>query len=107
MAADLFHSISVFVKVAEAKSFTGAARRLGITPSGASKVLARLEERLGVRLVSRTTRRVSLTADGDAFFESCRRILADLEDAEAVVQRRRKRLQGRFRVQLPVRRVAA
>jgi LysR family transcriptional regulator for bpeEF and oprC len=102
MSADLFHAISIFVKVAEARSFTEAARRLGITPSGASKMLARLEERLGVRLVSRTTRRVSLTAEGDVFFDRCRQILAELEDAETTVQGRRTKLLGRFRVQTPV-----
>lgn len=102
MASDSFHAISVFVKVAEARSFTRAARRLGITPSSASKVLARLEERLGVRLVNRTTRSVSLTADGDAFFERCRQILGELEDAEMAVTGRGARLQGRLRMQMPV-----
>src|SRR5688500_18203821 len=96
MASDQFHAISIFVKVAESRSFTTAARRLGITPSGASKVLARLEKRLGVRLVNRTTRSVSLTADGNVFFERCRQILDELEDAEPAVQGRRTKLQGRL-----------
>lgn len=102
MASDSFHAISIFVKVAESRSFTKAARRLGVTPSAASKVLARLEERLGVRLVNRTTRSVSLTADGDAFFERCRQILGELEDAETAVTGRGAKLQGRFRIQTPV-----
>ncbi len=102
MSADLFHAISVFVRVAEARSFTAAGRRLGITPSATSKALAKLEEQLDVRLVNRTTRSVSLTADGDAFFDRCRQILAELEEAQAAVQRRRTKLQGRIRVQMPV-----
>jgi LysR family transcriptional regulator for bpeEF and oprC len=102
MSADLFHAISVFVRVAEARSFTAAARRLGITASAASKALARLEEQLDVRLVNRTTRSVSLTTDGDAFFDRCKQILVELEDAQAAVQHRRTKLQGRIRVQMPV-----
>lgn len=102
MSADLFHAMSIFVKVAEARSFTDAARRLGVTPSSASKVLSRLEERLGVRLINRTTRSVSLTDDGNAFFERCRHILAEIEDAETAVQGRRARLQGHLRIQAPV-----
>lgn len=73
-----------------------------MSPSGVSKVLARLEERLGVRLMNRTTRNVSLTADGDAFFERCRQILSELEEAESAVTGRVTTLQGRFRLQTPV-----
>lgn len=102
MAFDSFQAISIFVKVAETRSFTKAARRLGMSPSGVSKVLARLEERLGVRLMNRTTRNVSLTADGDAFFERCRQILSELQDAETAVTGRVTKLQGRFRIQTPV-----
>jgi len=61
---DEINAISVFVRVAEARSFVGAATRLGISPSAASKSLTRLEQRLGVRLLNRTTRSVSLTDDG-------------------------------------------
>jgi len=102
MASDVFHAISIFVKVAEAKSFTEAARRLGMSPSGASKVLTRLEERLGVRLINRTTRSVSLTDDGQAFYERCHQILSELEDAEAALTRRRSTPRGRLRIQVPV-----
>lgn len=102
MRSDSIQGISVFVRVAEARSFTVAARKLGITPSGASKAITRLEDRLGVRLVHRTTRSVSLTDDGTAFYDRCRQILGELEDAEAAVTRRRARPGGRLRVQMPV-----
>ncbi|MBI4193612.1 MAG: LysR family transcriptional regulator [Betaproteobacteria bacterium] len=90
------------MRVAEARSFTEAARKLGISPSGASKALTRLEDKLGVQLVHRTTRSVSLTDDGTAFYERCRQILGELEDAETAVTRRRAKPRGRLRVQMPV-----
>ena len=102
MSTDSFHAISTFVKIAELRSLTKAASSLGFTPSGVSKVLTKLEERLGVRLVNRTTRSVNLTAEGYAFFERCRQILAELEDAETAVQGRRTKLQGQLRIQMPV-----
>ena len=102
MRSDAMQGISVFVRVAESRSFTAAAGKLGITPSGASKAVTRLEDRLGVRLVHRTTRSVSLTDDGTAFYERCRQILSELEDAEAAVTRRRTKPRGRLRVQMPV-----
>ncbi len=102
MFQDSLHAISIFVRIAETKSFTKAAKLLGISTSGVSKSLTRLEERLGVRLANRTTRSVSLTDDGATFFERCRQILGDLEDAETVVTRRQTKPRGRLRVQLPV-----
>lgn len=102
MHSDSIQGISVFVRVAEARSFSGAARKLGITPSGASKAITRLEDRLGVRLVHRTTRSVSLTDDGAAFYDRCRQILVELEDAETALTRRRANPRGRLRVQMPV-----
>ncbi|HTP95399.1 MAG TPA: LysR family transcriptional regulator [Burkholderiales bacterium] len=101
MASDRIQGIAVFVRVAEARSFTDAARRLGMSPSGASKAITRLEDRLGVRLVHRTTRSVSLTDDGAAFFERCRQLLGELEDAETAVTRRRSKPSGRLRIQMP------
>jgi len=65
-------TLLIFVKVAERRSFVRAAADLGITQSGVSNAISRLEEQLGVRLLARTTRRVSLTEDGAAFFERCR-----------------------------------
>lgn len=102
MAADSLQGITVFVRVAEARSFTAAARKLGISPSGASKAITRLEDKLGVRLIQRTTRSVGLTQDGNAFYERCRQIVGELEDAEAAVTRARATPRGRLRVQMPV-----
>jgi DNA-binding transcriptional LysR family regulator len=83
-------SLTIFVKVAERRSFAQASRELGITQSGVSNAVARLEERLGVRLLARTTRRVNLTEDGAAFLDRCQRILGELEEAEAGRGRRRQ-----------------
>jgi LysR family transcriptional regulator, regulator for bpeEF and oprC len=98
---DEINAISVFVRVAEARSFVGAATRLGISPSAASKSLTRLEQRLGVRLLNRTTRSVSLTDDGLTFFESCRDALRQFEDAEIALTRSHSQPRGRLRVLMP------
>lgn len=102
MAAESLQGITVFVHVAEARSFTKAAGKLGISPSGTSKAVTRLEDKLGVRLVQRTTRSVGLTQDGAAFYERCKQILGELEEAEAVLTRSRARSRGRLRLQMPV-----
>ena len=62
-----------------------AARRLGISPAQASKLVGKLEDRLGTRLLNRTTRRISLTAEGDVYLEHARRILTDIEDMERLI----------------------
>lgn len=77
--------MEVFVAVAESGSFTLAAESLHITPSAVSKLIGRLEDRLGTRLLQRTTRRVSLTAEGSAYFEQVRGILAEIDAVEASV----------------------
>ncbi|TKT82969.1 LysR family transcriptional regulator [Aquamicrobium sp. LC103] len=74
--------IEVFVRVVEAGSFSAAARELRMTPSAVSKLIARLETRLGARLVSRSTRKLQLTPEGAGFYESGTRILADMLAAE-------------------------
>lgn len=74
--------IEVFVRVVEAGSFSAAARRLRMTPSAVSKLIARLETRLGARLITRSTRNLQLTPEGAAFHDSGLRILADLDAAE-------------------------
>jgi DNA-binding transcriptional LysR family regulator len=88
--------------VAERRSFVRAAADLGITQSGVSNAISRLEDQLGVRLLARTTRRVSLTDDGAAFFERCRQSLAELEEAELVLKETRLKPTGRLRVDMPV-----
>lgn len=95
------NTITVFVRVAETLSFTAAARRLGISASGASKAVSRLENETGVRLINRTTRKVGLTDDGRRFFLRCRQILADIAEAESALTQASTVLRGRLRVQLP------
>ncbi len=94
-------AIGVFVRVAEARSFALAARALGITPSAASKSVARLEERLGARLFQRTTRRIHLTEPGTRFYERCVRILDELSEAETDLAREIRSPRGRLRVSVP------
>lgn len=96
------NSIAVFVRVAESCSFTAAAQRLGMSASGVSKSISHLEEELGVRLVNRNTRKASLTAEGSGFFEHCRRLLSELDEAEAALTYARTEPRGRLRVQAPV-----
>lgn len=90
--------MSAFVRAVEKGGFSSAARDLGLTPSAVSKLVTRMEDRLGVRLLNRTTRRLSLTPEGEAFFHRTQRILADIEEAENEVSRFRERPQGRLRV---------
>jgi LysR family transcriptional regulator for bpeEF and oprC len=76
------HGISVFLKVVETRSFSEAGRALGVTTSAVSAAVQRLEQKLGVRLLNRTTRRVFPTAEGLEFYGRCKQIVADLEQAE-------------------------
>jgi DNA-binding transcriptional LysR family regulator len=82
VTVDRAGEIAAFVRAVDSGSFSAAARQLGLTPSAISKVVSRLESRLGIRLIHRTTRRLSLTAEGDRFFQRAQRILADIEEAE-------------------------
>ncbi|MDQ2083869.1 LysR family transcriptional regulator [Xanthobacteraceae bacterium Astr-EGSB] len=102
MNTDHFDGISVFVHAADAGGFTQAARRLGMSKSGVAKSVVRLEERLGVRLFHRTTRRFALTLDGQVYYETCARVLSELDDAEATLSRHRLEPRGRLRVDLPL-----
>ena len=95
-------TLAIFVKVAERRSFVRAATDLGITQSGVSNAIKRLEEQTGTRLLARTTRRVSLTDDGAAFFERCRQALGEIEEAELVLKEARLKPSGNLRIDLPV-----
>ena len=77
--------MTAFVRAVETGGFSAAARGLGLTPSALSKLVGRLEDRLGVRLLHRTTRRLQLTAEGETFFNRARPILTALDEAEAEV----------------------
>src|SRR5512139_2906121 len=96
------NDIVVFTKVVETKSFTGAAEQLGLPKSTVSRKLAQLEERLGVRLVQRTTRKLALTEIGEAYYERAARIVADLAAAEQVVMDMQATPRGRLRVTAPI-----
>ena len=82
---DRFHAITAFVRVVEAGSFARAADRMDVSVSAVSRHVAELEAHLDVRLLNRTTRRLSLTESGQAFFDRCVQLLADLEEAEEAV----------------------
>jgi DNA-binding transcriptional LysR family regulator len=82
---DRFLALSVFAKVVEQGSFARAAERLELSTSAVSRHVADLESHLGARLLNRTTRRLSLTETGSAFYERCVQLLADLEEAEEAV----------------------
>src|SRR5882762_9182961 len=77
--------MEVFVQVVELGGFSAAARACGMTPSAVSKLVARLEVRLGVRLINRSTRQLQLTPEGAAFYERGVRILVDMDAAEREV----------------------
>ncbi len=91
----------VFSKVVQAGSLSGAARELGVSPAVVSRTLAALEASLGVRLVNRTTRSLHLTDEGASYYETCLRILAEIDEADAAVSARRVEPQGVLKVALP------
>jgi DNA-binding transcriptional LysR family regulator len=98
---DRFENTRVFAAVVDAESFTAAAERLGMSRAAVSKHVLQLEERLGARLLNRTTRRVSVTEPGRTFYEQCRRILADLEDAERAAGELHNEPRGELRIMAP------
>ncbi|WP_047236422.1 LysR family transcriptional regulator [Chromobacterium subtsugae] len=95
------NGIHVFVQVAETSSFVAAGRQLGISASAVGKSIARLEERLGIRLLQRSTRHMALTAEGELFLRRCQRIFAELDAAESELAQSADRPRGRLRVSLP------
>jgi DNA-binding transcriptional LysR family regulator len=98
---DRLETLTVFRKVAEGGSFSGAARELGLSNAAVSKHIARLEAELGARLIDRTTRRMSLTEAGRAYFERCARILDDLAEADQAVSHLASAPRGLLRVTAP------
>jgi len=99
---DKFEDLSAFVTVVETGSFTAAAERLDMAKSVVSRRVSGLEERLGVQLLRRTTRRLNLTETGHRFYERSTRILADMEEAESAVLQEHGELGGTLRVALPL-----
>jgi DNA-binding transcriptional LysR family regulator len=94
--------MAVFARVVEAQSFTAAAAQLGMSRSAVSKTIAALEDRLGARLLNRTTRRLALTEVGQAFYERSARIVAEAEDAELAVSSLQAVPRGTLRINAPV-----
>lgn len=98
---DWLGSIPVFMQVAETRSFTEAGRLLGVSSSAVGKSIARLEERLETRLFHRTTRSISLTAEGAGFLERCRRIATEAEAAEFQLCDSSSAPAGKLRISAP------
>lgn len=90
--------MNAFVRVVECGSFAAAANDLGVTPSALSKLVTRIEARLGVRLLARTTRRLVLTAEGDLFLARSRDILTSIEAAEAEVTAASRQPRGHLKI---------
>ena len=99
---DRIDAMQAFVAVADLQGFAPAARKLGLSPSGVTRLIAALEDRLGARLLQRTTRQVALTDVGARYLERVRRILADVEEAEGSAQAERTRPSGRLVVSAPI-----
>ncbi|MQQ99557.1 LysR family transcriptional regulator [Glaciimonas soli] len=98
---DQFKQISTFVEVTSKGSLSAAARAEGIAPAMIGRRLDALEERLGVKLLQRTTRKIALTNEGASFLEDCQRILAELEDAESAVSERSTHASGHLMISAP------
>ena len=98
---DVVHAMLVFSKVVQAGSLSAAARELGVSTAVVSRTLSALESRLGVRLINRTTRSLHLTDEGASYYETCQRILAEIDEADAAVTSRRVEPQGVLKVALP------
>jgi DNA-binding transcriptional LysR family regulator len=96
------NAVASFVQAVDSGGFAAAAERMRVTRSAVGKSIARLEKSLGVRLFHRTTRRQSLTEDGQIFYERCVRALAEIEAAEAALDNGRRAPVGRLRVSVPV-----
>jgi len=99
---DSLTDIAVFVQVVDAGSFTAAAEKLGLSKSVASKYVTRLEERLGARLLNRTTRRLSLTEVGQVFYTSSQQGLREIEEAESEVSKLQSSPRGVLRLNAPM-----
>lgn len=99
---DSLSAMEVFVRVVQSGSFSEAARAMNLTPSAVSKQVSRLEDRLGARLVNRTTRRLGLTEEGTAFFERAQRILTDVQEAEQAVSHLQGQPRGTLKLNAPV-----
>jgi DNA-binding transcriptional LysR family regulator len=99
---DRLGGIVAFVRTADLGSFVQAGRMLSLSPSAVGKAVARLEQELGTRLLQRSTRSLRLTEEGQEFYERCRRILDELDDAQASLLKAQETPRGRLKVSVPV-----
>mgnify|MGYP001599247626 CR=1 FL=1 len=99
---DQLHLINVFVAVVDAGGFAGAARKLNLSPPAVTRAISVLESHLGVRLFTRTTRVVRVTEAGARYVEDCRRILADLAEANESVSGMHGAPRGRLTLTAPM-----
>jgi len=98
---DRLHSLQVFCRVIDRQGFAAAARDMGLSPSVVTRLISDLEAHVGARLINRTTRKLVLTEAGEAYLERVRRVLADLEEAEASVRSSSHELSGHLKVLAP------
>ncbi|HEX4328708.1 MAG TPA: LysR family transcriptional regulator, partial [Burkholderiales bacterium] len=98
---DKLHAMEVFTKVAELGSFTKAAERMNMAPASVSAAVQNLEAHLGVRLFTRTTRKINLTDDGRAYLERSLRVLAEIDETESALKQTQTNPQGKLRVEIP------
>lgn len=99
---DKFESLRAFTQVVECGGFAAAARRMGLSRSAVNKLVLNLEDHLQVQLLHRTTRKVSTTATGQAFYHRCVAILADMAEAEQAVSRQQTEPRGHLRINAPM-----
>jgi DNA-binding transcriptional LysR family regulator len=99
---DTLSALSAFVHAADARSFTKAGQRLGVSASAITKAIARLEDRAGVRLFHRSTRSVALTEDGESLLESCRHIVKDIEKIEERFAERGRGPSGKLSINVQI-----
>jgi len=99
---DRFQEMRVFAAVVDAGSFVGAADELDLSKAVVSRLVADMEARLRVRLLHRTTRRLSLTSEGEVFYQRCKELLASLDEAEAEITDRSGRAVGTLKISAPV-----
>ncbi len=99
---DRFEGLAVFIETVEAGGFARAGERLALSRSAVGKAIARLEARLGVRLFQRTTRALSLTEDGQAYYERCQRALHELHAGQALLESGKSEVIGALRISMPV-----
>jgi LysR family transcriptional regulator, regulator for bpeEF and oprC len=99
---DKLKSLAIFLKSSQLQSFSAAARQLGMSPSSVSRAVAQLEEDLGIRLLQRTTRSLSLTEDGAMFYQRCQQVIDELEDIETTIKQSRSQPKGTLRLNFSI-----